>query len=368
MEFATDVVGDDIVQQTSGEALRNTVTYAVGPGVSASKYFSLCVLASMVNHHILDSRLLPRSTVLVVLGAGLLVFSISAFGRSRSTEQEAAMVDKAFSSIARSIQSSARDGIASLASLPGLLLSFLLNVASFPYRMAAKAVFGIGGAGASVISGAINSIQAIPAAIAQAAISLLQRCGRFLSEGASISASRIVSVISGSFIGATARFVSKASGAVVATLSAARKAANYFVCDSVGVVGASLSKMPSAMTGALSASRIFVVELVASASQIAGNLATDSAVLVKVCLSALAAMVASARTVTSEMAKRFRANSASAGANVSSSIAAASKGFIVGVASASAHVSSFIAGVASWCLGLFRRDGRSDSTTSTAMS
>lgn len=39
MEFATDVVGDDIVQQTSGEALRNTVTYAVGPGVSACKYY-----------------------------------------------------------------------------------------------------------------------------------------------------------------------------------------------------------------------------------------------------------------------------------------------------------------------------------------
>jgi len=37
MEFATDVVGDDIVQRTSGEALRNTVTYAAGPGVSACK-------------------------------------------------------------------------------------------------------------------------------------------------------------------------------------------------------------------------------------------------------------------------------------------------------------------------------------------
>lgn len=38
MEFATDVVGDDIVQRTSGEALRNTVSYAVGPGVSTRKY------------------------------------------------------------------------------------------------------------------------------------------------------------------------------------------------------------------------------------------------------------------------------------------------------------------------------------------
>lgn len=311
---------------------------------------------------------MPRSTVLVVLGVGLVVFSISAFGRSRATEQEAAMVDKAFSSIARSIQSSARDGITSLASLPGLLLSFLLNVATFPYRMATKAVLGIGGAGASVISGAINSIQALPAAIVQTAISLFHRCGRFLSEGASISASRIVSVVSGSFIGATARFVSKASGAAVSSLSDAIKAVSYFVCAGVGVVGARLSKMSVATTGALSASRTFIVELVANGSQIAGNLATDSAVLVKASLSALAALVATARTVTSEMAKSVSANLASAGANVSSSIAAASKGLSVGVASANARVLSSIAAVASYCLSLFRRDGRSDSTTSTAMS
>lgn len=35
MEFTTDVVGDDVVQRTSGEALRNTVTYAVRPSFSA---------------------------------------------------------------------------------------------------------------------------------------------------------------------------------------------------------------------------------------------------------------------------------------------------------------------------------------------
>lgn len=39
MEFATDVVGDNILQKTSGEALRNTVTYAVRPSLSACKYY-----------------------------------------------------------------------------------------------------------------------------------------------------------------------------------------------------------------------------------------------------------------------------------------------------------------------------------------
>lgn len=37
MEFATDVVGDDVVQQTAGEALYNTLSYAVRPTVSICK-------------------------------------------------------------------------------------------------------------------------------------------------------------------------------------------------------------------------------------------------------------------------------------------------------------------------------------------
>lgn len=38
MEFATDIVGDNVIQRTSGEALRNTVTYAVRPSLSACKF------------------------------------------------------------------------------------------------------------------------------------------------------------------------------------------------------------------------------------------------------------------------------------------------------------------------------------------
>ena len=38
MEFATDVVGDDVVQQTAGEALYNTLTYAVRPTLSVRKF------------------------------------------------------------------------------------------------------------------------------------------------------------------------------------------------------------------------------------------------------------------------------------------------------------------------------------------
>jgi hypothetical protein len=51
MEFATDVVGDDIVQRTSGEALRNTVTYAASPGLSACKCESALIAMNMLITH-----------------------------------------------------------------------------------------------------------------------------------------------------------------------------------------------------------------------------------------------------------------------------------------------------------------------------
>ena len=38
MEFATDVVGDDVVQQTAGEALYNTMSYAFRPTLSVCKF------------------------------------------------------------------------------------------------------------------------------------------------------------------------------------------------------------------------------------------------------------------------------------------------------------------------------------------
>ena len=41
MEFATDVVGDDVVQQTAGEALYNTMSYAFRPTLSVCKYYVL---------------------------------------------------------------------------------------------------------------------------------------------------------------------------------------------------------------------------------------------------------------------------------------------------------------------------------------
>lgn len=81
MEFATDVLGDDIVQRTAGEALRNTVSHAVMSNTPSA------------------------SILLTAAGIGLLIFGVVAAGYARSTEQEAAILEVA----ARSLHSKAGD-------------------------------------------------------------------------------------------------------------------------------------------------------------------------------------------------------------------------------------------------------------------
>uniref|UniRef100_A0A7S4EH49 Uncharacterized protein n=1 Tax=Pseudo-nitzschia australis TaxID=44445 RepID=A0A7S4EH49_9STRA len=67
MEFATDVVGDDVVQQTAGEALYNTMSYAFRPALSL---------------------------ILALTGIGLIFVSVAAFRNVNQTPSDAA--DRAF--------------------------------------------------------------------------------------------------------------------------------------------------------------------------------------------------------------------------------------------------------------------------------
>jgi hypothetical protein len=80
MEFATDVVGDDIVQQTAGDALRKSIGHAVRPATTV---------------------------LLTAAGVGFLIFSVVAIGYSRSSEQEVVL----FESAARSLRSNVTFGI-----------------------------------------------------------------------------------------------------------------------------------------------------------------------------------------------------------------------------------------------------------------
>jgi hypothetical protein len=88
MEFATDVVGDDLVQRTAGEALRKSVGHAVRPATTV---------------------------FLTATGVGLLIFGVAAIGYARSSDQEAVL----FETAARSLQTNATNGIVRFLTWPG---------------------------------------------------------------------------------------------------------------------------------------------------------------------------------------------------------------------------------------------------------
>lgn len=109
MEFATDVLGDDIVQRTAGEALRNTVGHAVRPA---------------------------STVVFTTFGLVLLMSSILAVGYARSTEQEVHLFEIA----AKSFANNASLGIQRILSWPGQMVEsvgvFCLSIILFPVRVA----------------------------------------------------------------------------------------------------------------------------------------------------------------------------------------------------------------------------------------
>lgn len=108
MEFATDVLGDDIVQRTAGEALRNTVGHAVRPA---------------------------STVVFTTVGLVFLVSSILAVGYARSTEQEVYLFEFA----AKSFANNAAFGIRRIVSWPGRVLGrvgdWCFELVFFPVRV-----------------------------------------------------------------------------------------------------------------------------------------------------------------------------------------------------------------------------------------
>jgi len=117
MEFATDVVGDDVVQRTSGEALRNTVTYAVSPSLS---------------------------TFLSMFGIGLLFFSVSAFGNARMSAREGREINAAASTVAINAGSIFFNAISKMMVLPRRALGSLMTL---PSKLMVKGTASLGKAG-----------------------------------------------------------------------------------------------------------------------------------------------------------------------------------------------------------------------------
>jgi hypothetical protein len=181
MEFATDVVGDDIVQRTSGEALRNTVTYAVRPGIS---------------------------TFLSIIGAGLLLFGLSALANARASEHEAAIVEKAMTTVARNLSTATAEGMSVLLSLPGRLisgcLSLLMSMASFPVKLIQRGLSRMGRTGDSAISAVAsvaNYVGSFPGALYQAMLSSVGQIGNLMSEKTSRALHGLLASVSASFVG-----------------------------------------------------------------------------------------------------------------------------------------------------------------------
>jgi hypothetical protein len=187
MEFATDVVGDDIVQRTSGEALRNTVSYAMQPSLAA---------------------------FLSMIGVGLLLFGLSALANSRATDQEAVIVEKALSTVARNIQTSTLEGLSALMAIPGKLLtaslSFLSKIANFPVQMMQQGLLGLGQAGEQVLSAVarlLGYLASLPSTLLNATLLSFGRAGDSVSKQIGNALGNLWVILSVSFVGATFRSI-----------------------------------------------------------------------------------------------------------------------------------------------------------------
>ena len=136
MEFATDVVGDDVVQRTSGEALRNTVTYAVRPSLSA--FFS-------------------------VFGVALLFFSASALKNAHVSALESKEIDAAASIVLKNVGDVVISALAKVAAVPFKALSALgsaiVTTISFPFQIIVSTLSMVGGVGGTTFNG-VHSILA----------------------------------------------------------------------------------------------------------------------------------------------------------------------------------------------------------------
>lgn len=218
MEFATDVVGDDIVQRTSGEALRNTVTYAVRPGLS---------------------------TFLSLVGVALFLFGLSALANSRATDQEALIVEKAMSTVARNIQSTAVEGIGALLALPVRLLSACFNVLSavvtFPLKLIHQGVTIVGKSGDAIgrsIAGAVYYVVGLPGALFRASVSLIGRVGKSMTGSVSRAFFASLASISGFCVGIGTALTSP----VTSLLSAALRVSSEMLSSMIAGVGKAVER------------------------------------------------------------------------------------------------------------------------------
>ena len=146
MEFATDVVGDDVVQRTAGEALRNTLTYAVKPGMTLCKY-RIDRFALNGSPECFFLTFFSLGAVLALSGVGLLFFSVVSLGyATRSSEKEAAVFYDAVSDMLERLW-----GTVGLPfQVAGTALTAFFNTVLLPYHFVQRIVARIEYTGSAV--------------------------------------------------------------------------------------------------------------------------------------------------------------------------------------------------------------------------
>jgi hypothetical protein len=197
MEFATDVLGDDIVQRTAGEALRNTVGHAVRP---ASTIF------------------------LTATGVGLIIFGVVAIGYARSSDQEARLFEIA----ARSLQLNAAGGIMRILTWPGRAARMVLLTSgyylAYPFIVLQSAMVRVGEACSVGVQRAsqrvVQTIAELVIATRHAVAGGMGRSKRFLTEGVLNSLQVAAKSLSESFVGAGARGLAYAYSVALAAATA----------------------------------------------------------------------------------------------------------------------------------------------------
>ena len=139
LQFATDVLGDDVVQQTAGEALRNTVRHAFRPAATMG---------------------------LTATGVALMLFGVLALGYARSSEYEAQLLDTA----ARSLQTNAAYGMQRLLTWPARALQRV---------------------GSWIASSCLNTFQGLSSGVASATRNL----GQWMARGVVYTGRQVMSVL-----------------------------------------------------------------------------------------------------------------------------------------------------------------------------
>lgn len=178
MEFATDVVGDDVVQQTAGEALYNTLSYAVRPTLSV---------------------------FLAILGTGLMFVSLMAFQHSIAPESQSQSLDRALTNLEKSglIQ-----GLIKLVTFPWHVVvackEALMWLFMLPIRLVSGTLTGLGRAGNATVdtlNRCIRWILNIPIQLAQSILGAIGSGLVAMSDGLARQSRQLAQAWSGSFFG-----------------------------------------------------------------------------------------------------------------------------------------------------------------------